>query len=366
MKRIERVSLYWVQIPFLEPFRISNGSVAVKDSIVVEVADAGGVTGFGEASPMSGSFYSPETPESTWEALAARLVSGLLGSEVGTTLPDDDPSEPFARAGLEGALWDLACRRAGEPLWRMLGSEARPIPSGVAIGIFDTIEELLERVACYVAQGYRRVKIKIQPGWDIEPVRAVRERFGDVPLMVDANAAYSIRDLPVFRELDGFGLMMYEQPLARGALEDLAELQRQVKTPVCVDESAESMETLREIIRLGAARIVNIKIQRVGGIAAAKAMHDAACAAGLGCWLGTMPELGIASAQGLHLATLPGFVYPTDVEASSRWYADDLAEPLLEIDRGGWIAIPPGQGSGFAVSRERLERYTIKKAEFKE
>ncbi len=357
---ITQVILHWVQIPFLEPFRISNGSVASKDSLIVE-AHAGGLTGFGEASPMSGSFYSPGTPESTWQALADRLIPSILGREMGTALPGD---EPFAKAGLDGALWDLACQRAGEPLWRLLNSQPRPIPSGVAIGIFDTIEELLHRVSRYLADGYQRVKIKIQPGWDIEPVRAVRQRFGGIHLMVDANAAYGIHDLPIFQELDRFRLMMFEQPFARNALEEMAELQRHVETPVCADESAESAAALEEIIRLGAARIINIKIQRVGGIAAARAMHDRARAAGLACWLGTMPELGIASVQGLHLATLPGFVYPTDVEASSRWYCDDIIDPLLQIDAQGFLHLPAGPGSGFTVNQDKLKRYTVKRREF--
>jgi len=347
---MDKVILHWVRIPFLEPFRISNGSVEVKDSIVVEARE-GSLAGFGEASPMAGSFYSPETPESTWDDLARAIPA------------KEAPREAFARAGLDGARWDLECRRAGEPLWRLLGAVPRPIPSGVAIGIFDTIEELVERVGRFLAEGYRRVKIKIQPGWDVEPVRAVRERFGNVPLMVDANAAYKLEDLAVFRELDRFGLIMYEQPLGREALEEMAELQRQVRTPVCADESAESIEALDRIVRLGSARIINIKIQRVGGIGTARQMHDRAREAGLDCWLGTMPELGIAAAQGLHLATLPGFTYPTDVEASARWYADDLVDPALAIDRDGWIHIPPGPGSGFEVNRGRLERYTVRRME---
>lgn len=362
--KIDKIVLHWVQIPFLEPFRISNGSVAVKDSILVE-ARSGACTGFGEASAMSGSFYSAETPESSWQRLAGRLAPLAAGRICSTALPDDDPSEPFARAGLEGALWDLACQRSGAPLWRMLGSQPRPVPSGAAIGIFDTIDELLERVARYLAAGYQRVKIKIQPGWDVEPVRAVRETFGDIRLMVDANAAYTIKDLAVFQELDRFDLMMYEQPLGRGALGDMAELQRLVRTPVCADESAESPAALDEIIRLGAARIINIKIQRVGGLATARAMHDKARRAGLGCWLGTMPELGVASAQGLHLATLPGFVYPTDVEASARWYSDDIVDPPLEIDSCGFFMTPAGAGSGFQVNRSKLERYTVKREEFR-
>ena len=355
---MDKIILHWVQIPFLEPFRISNGSVAVKDSIIVE-AHEDGYTGFGEASPMAGSFYSAETPESTWQALEQKLIPRAIESAEFSI-----DGEPFARAGLDGALWDLACQRSGRRLCDLLGAQPRPVPSGVAVGIFDTLDELLDRVERFQAHGYRRVKIKIQPGWDIEPVRAVRERFGPIELMVDANAAYTLREADVFRELDRFGLMMYEQPLGRDALDDLAELQRVVKTPICADESAESMAALDRMIQLGAARIINIKVQRVGGLEPAKAMHDRAQAAGLGCWLGAMPELGIASAQGLHLAFLPGFTYPTDVEASARWYADDLVDPPLEIDQQGYLHVPPGQGSGFTVNRAKLERYTVKRMEF--
>ena len=362
------VTLRKVAIPLHEPFRISNGSVSVKESVIVELR-RDGQSGFGEAAPMPGSFYSPETPESSWREIEEHLIPCLMPSGwrhpgwVADSLREAS-TDAFARAGVEGACWDLYCRETAKPLWEALGSQKRPIPSGVAIGLYDTIDELLERVGRYLAAGYRRVKIKIQPGWDIEPVRSIRERFGNIPLMTDANTAYTIADAPVFQELDRFDLMMFEQPLAGGALEEMAELQRRVRTPVCADESAESIEALEKIIALGSARIVNIKIQRVGGLAPALTMYQRALAAGMGIWLGTMPELGIASAQGLHLATLPGFNYPTDVESSDRWFVDDLLEPLLEIDLQGWLHLPNGPGSGYEVSRERLDRYTGQRAEF--
>jgi O-succinylbenzoate synthase len=274
--------------------------------------------------------------------------------------------DPFARAGIDGACWDLLCQESRQPLWAMLGAAPRPIPSGVAIGLCNTVDKLLEQVARFLGEGYRRVKIKIQPGWDVEPVSAIRERFGDVPLMVDANAAYSPGQIAVFEELDEFDLIMYEQPLAAEALEEMAELQRCVRTPVCADESAESLTALDRMLQLGSARILNIKIQRVGGIAPALAMHERARAAGMACWLGTMPELGVASAQGLHLATLPGFTYPTDVESSLRWYADDIVRPLIQTDRQGFIAIPDGPGSGFRPDMEKLDRYTTDRAEMED
>jgi O-succinylbenzoate synthase len=272
--------------------------------------------------------------------------------------------DPFAKAGIEGALWDAHAKSLGVPLCELLGARARPIPSGVAIGIYDQVEALLERVDQYTAQGYRRVKIKIEPGWDIEPVAAVRARFPNLPLMVDANAAYSIADAAVFRELDTQRLMMIEQPLAREAHAEAGELQRQLRTPLCADESAESIEALASLIKNDAARIINIKVQRVGGLSEARLMLAATRAAGLECWVGTMPELGVASAQGLHFATLEGFSYPTDIEASTRWYVDDVIAPGIEIDAQGYIHLPAGPGIGYDVDREKVKRYAVDTAIF--
>jgi o-succinylbenzoate synthase len=367
--RIESVALRRVRVPLLEPFRISNGAVAEKDAVLVEMKTTEGVEGWGEASPMSGSFYSADTPDGAWRALRETLVPAALGAgEVDARQfylkLREVPGEPFAKAGLEGALWDAHARTSGAPLCELLGGRARPVPSGVAIGIYDTTEELIERVARYVGEGYRRVKIKIQPGWDLGPVAAVRARFPRVPLTVDANAAYTLADAAVFRELDAHGLLMVEQPLAREAHAEAAELQRQLRTPLCADESAESLAALEEIIKMGSARIINIKVQRVGGLGEALLMLRRARAAGLGCWVGTMPELGVASAQGLHFAALEGFDYPTDIEASARWYEDDLVEPAIAIDGEGYIHIPEGAGTGYAVSREKVERYTVAAEEF--
>ncbi len=350
------ITLDWVQAPLREPFRISNGSVSVKDAIVVSFQQDG-VTGYGEASPMSGSFYSAETPESTWTALETMIPAVLKDPQA--DLDSLVPGEAFAKAGMVGALLDHQLRRTATPLWKWLGSTNRPVPSGVAIGLFDSIDELIERVELYRNQGYQRVKIRIQPGWDVEPVSRIRARFPTLPLMTDANAAYTIRDLDVFRELDRFGLMMFEQPLAREALEDSAALARAVRTPVCADESADSLEALERIIELKAASILNIKIQRVGGIHNAKRMHDRAQQAGLPCWVGTMPELGIASAEAIHFATLPNFQYPTDVEASERWYTGDIVSPTIEIDGNGFL-----HAGAFVPDPAKLDRYRIRHAAF--
>ena len=359
---IKSIVLHRVRVPFVEPFRISNGVVTEKESILIEVTNEDEVTGWGECAPMAGSFYSSDTPDSSWQALTQELIPRLF--ELRTLDPHranqqlrELPEDAFAKAGIDGALWDLFANARGISLCKALGIYERPVPSGVAIGIFDSVDELLDRVRLYVAQGYQRVKIKIQPGWDVEPVARIREQFPALQLMVDANAAYSIADIATLRELDRFGLMMIEQPLPAAAIDDAGELQSQLKTPLCADESADSITSVKKLIEKDAARVINIKVQRVGGLCEALLMLQTARAAGLRCWVGTMPELGIASAQGLHLAMHTAFSFPTDIEASTRWYADDVIEPLIEIDREGFIHVPPGPGIGFSVSRAKVDQY---------
>lgn len=358
---INRVVLHRVRVPFVEPFRISSGVVAIKDAILLELTTNDGIVGWGEASPMSGSFYSADTPDSSWAILKDEIIPTLLS--LGQIDPTrvyeflrEYPGDKFARAGIEGALWDAYAHTRQIALCDLFGIARRPVPSGVAIGIFDTIDELIDRVSRYVNEGYQRVKIKIQPGWDVEPVAAVRTHFPKLPLMVDANASYQLNDFP--RELDQFQLMMIEQPLAADAVAEAGELQSHLKTPLCADESADSMDALDQLISNRAARIVNIKVQRVGGLSEALSMLQAARAADLQCWVGTMPELGIASVQALHLAMHPDFSFPTDIEASARWYLDDVVEPAIRIDEGGFIDVPQGPGTGFNVTREKVERYT--------
>lgn len=359
---IKSIVLHRVRVPFVEPFRISNGVVAEKESILIEVTNTDDVTGWGESAPMAGSFYSADTPDSSWRALTQELIPCLF--ELRTIDPHranqqlrELPGDAFAKAGIDGALWDLYANARGVPLCTSMGISPRAVPSGVAIGIFDSVAELLERVRRYVDEGYQRVKIKIQPGWDVEPVARIREDFPALQLMVDANAAYSIADVATLRELDRFGLMMIEQPLAAAAIDEAGELQSQLKTPLCADESADSITSVNQLIEKDAARVINIKVQRVGGLSEALLMLQTARAAGLRCWVGTMPELGIASAQGLHLAMHTGFSFPTDIESSTRWYADDVIEPLIEIDREGFIHVPSRPGIGFSVSRAKVDQY---------
>ncbi len=365
--KIDRVTLNHVRVPLVEPFKISNGAVAEKDAILVGVHSEG-VVGYGESSPMSGSFYSDDTPESTWECLTKELLPRLLEQtpssiESVNALLDTVPGNAFAKAGLETAFWDLEAQMKDVPLWKLLGAERNGVESGLAVGIYPTIRELLLAIERYLVEGYKRVKIKIQPGWDLKPLTEVRGEFGAIQLMVDANCAYTQEDLPYLKSLDDFELVMIEQPLPKKDLEGHAMLQALIQTPVCLDESAEDLPTVRRAIALKSCKIINIKIQRVGGLYHARAIHDLCEKSGIPVWGGTMPELGIGGAQTLHLAMLKNFTYPTDVESSKRWFVEDVVEPLIEV-HDGIITLPSSAGNGHRVNHAAVKRYLVRQEIF--
>ena len=358
--KIERIVLTHVRIPLEEPFTISSGSVSEKDSIVVAV-QSDGITGYGEASPMSGPFYSDDTPESTWKHLVDVLVPTVIKEKPSTIgqlnlLLDRLGGTPFARAGIETAAWDLEARVSGNDISALLGGKRPEIESGLAVGIYPSIDILLKRIEVYLKEGYKRLKIKIQKGWDVEPLRAVRESFGDVPLMVDANCAYDREDIGHLKRLDEFGLMMMEQPLKKNDLEGHALLQKAIGTPVCLDESADDVRSVRRAIELGSCKIVNIKIQRVGGLQNARTIHDLCHDNGLPVWAGTMPELGIGGIHALFLSTLSGFSFPTDVESSARWFTDDIVSPRLKVNDGVFRI---ADYSSFDVDEEVIRKHKI-------
>jgi O-succinylbenzoate synthase len=245
----------------------------------------------------------------------------------------------------------------------MLGGVRTEVESGVAIGLYDDLSDLLRAIARHLAYGYRRVKLKIEPGRDIEIVRAARHAFGAIPLFVDANGAYSIRDIAISRALDEFELTMFEQPFPGPALEELAELAAAVRTPVCLDESLDSVPQLRRAIQLGSFHIANFKIQRVGGFYHALEMDRICREHAIPAWVGTMPELGIGQAQGAALASLKNFVYPTDVEASDRWFQDDIIDPFIRI-RNGIIELPQSPGLGYSIDRDKIRMYTLASRSF--
>lgn len=358
--RIMSADAWRISVPMLEPFRISSGEVSRKDAVLVRLLD-GANWGWGESSAMPGGFYSEETPESCERELIANVLPRVVGQSWPTMgafereLAELAPSR-FVRVALETAAWEMLARGAGVSLRQYLGLPEGPVTSGLAVGLYDTERELLTALDRYRYRDYARLKIKIKRGHDVALVRAVREHVGDFPLIVDANADYSLDDFDVFREMDCFGMMMFEQPFGRAAMEESAQLARAMKTPVCMDESIETAEDARTAADLGACSIVNIKLQRVGGYLEALRIAKVCVENGIALWMGTMPELGVGSAQALMLATHPGCRYPTDVEPSARWYTDDVVTPRLIVRDGRFDAVP-GSGLGYTVDLERAKPY---------
>ncbi len=372
---IDQIALTHVQIPLKEPFRISGGQVTVKDGILVQVlCGEHGPIGLGECSPMAAGFgYSSDTPEGCWEDLTRHIVPDALGQSFDSVedilnLASRWQGSRFAVAGVETALWDALGQSRKSSIAELLGVPdgvaARGVESGLAVGLYPNVVELLRTIESHLAEGYKRVKIKIAPGQDVDLVKSVREHFGPIDLMVDANAAYSIADLDVFKQLDEYELMMFEQPFGARDIDGLAQLQAQVETPVCIDESAETLETTIRAIEAGACKIVNIKLQRVGGFGPGLAIHNACAERGVACWIGCMPELGIGQAAGIHMAALPNCRYPTDVEPSARWFVDDYSSPLIDLSAPGILAIPRRPGLGYQVDFNKLSRYQVRREEF--
>ena len=365
---IDQITLTHVRIPLVEPFKISNGEIAEKDAIIVGVHSEG-LVGHGESSTMSGSFYSEETPESAWDCLVSELIPRILRSRPASVEEVNNLMSPvsanaFAKAGIETAFWDLAALKKGISLSEHLGGKRNQVESGLAVGIYPSIGELLLAIEKHLVEGYKRVKIKVQPGWDVKPLAEVRGAFGAIQLMVDANCAYTQADLHHLKTLDDFGLVMIEQPLPKDDLDGHAKLQAMSQTPVCLDESAKDIPTVQRAIELKSCKIINIKIQRVGGLLNAKRMHDVCAQAGIPVWGGTMPELGIGSAQTLHLATLDNFIFPTDVESSRRWFVDDIIDPLIEV-HDGVITLPGQNGNGYSLNARVIEQYKVREQRFR-
>ena len=361
--RIASVELTLVRLPLVRPFETSFGMVDSQEFILVAVAD-GDTVGWGECVADVDPFYSSETNTTAWHVMSRYLIPDVLGRPLAHArdvhgLWQRVRGHRMAKAAIEMAAWDLEARLIGRPLCEVLGARARPIPAGVSIGIQPTLAALVDRVERELADGYQRIKIKIKPGWDLEPVRALRERFGDIPLMVDANAAYSSADGPHLAKLDAFGLMMIEQPLDYDDLVEHARLQASMATPICLDESITGPKAAADALALGACRVINIKPGRVGGFGPSMAIHDLSRDRGVPVWHGGMLESGIGRSANLHLSTLPGFVLPGDVAASRRYFVPDLIEPPIDVSPDGTVAVPPGPGIGVVPVAERMRAATI-------
>ena len=364
--RIDRIELRLLRLPLVRFFETSFGRIHDRPFVIVTVEDSGSI-GLGECVADANPYYSSETTRTAWHIIQEFIAPVVLARKF------EHPREIFAalrgirghnmaKAAVEMAAWDLYARQKGEPLSRALGGSPAVISSGIAsgvsIGIQDSLEQLEERVAAELADGYRRIKIKIKPGWDIEAVEMIRRRFGHVPLMVDANAAYTLNDAAHLAQLDRFNLMMIEQPLDYDDVRDHARLQERLKTPICLDESLHTVRLAEEAIELKACRIINIKPGRVGGHAESVRLHDLAARHAIPVWHGGMLESGIGRAHNIHLSTLPNFTLPGDVAASRRYFAPDLIDPEIIVRADGTIAVPDGPGIGVTVVPERIQAAT--------
>jgi len=363
--KVERITLRQICMPLIDFFETSFGRTTERHIILVE-AQGEGVSGWGEVTAGENPFYNEEWTASAWMILRDYAAPRVVGRELESAadvypLTAHIRGHNMARGGLETAVWDLAARLDGVPLWKKIGGGARrEIPCGVSIGIQDTVERLLEKIKRELAAGYQRIKIKIKPGWDVDVVRRVRERFPRIKLMADANSAYTLADADRLRQLDDYYLMMIEQPLSHDDIVDHAELQRKLQTPICLDECIRTAHHAEQAIRLGACGIINIKLGRVAGFIEAKRVHDVAQAAGIPVWCGGMLEAGVGRAHNVALATLPNFVLPGDVSASQRYWKRDIIQPAVEITPRGTIAIRDEPGFGYALDHDYIRAITVR------
>lgn len=358
MPTVAAVEAFRVSLPLVHTFQTSSHRKSHLEHILVRAEDADGAVGWGEIASPSDPYYCPETVDTCWMMLQRYLAPALAGVEWA------HPSEAgrawarvrghhFAKAGLDIACWDLWARASGRPLAGALGGTRATAAAGVSLGIEPTMDELLAQVGRHVADGYGRVKLKIAPGWDVAPVRAVREAYPELLLQVDANGVYP--ETPEVRamlaELDGYGLLLVEQPFPPGALAAHARLAASIATPVCLDESIDDLDQLDSAIALGAGSVLNIKVSRMGGLTAAREAHERAVAAGWRVWCGGMHEFGVGRAANVALSSLPGFTLPSDVSGSDKYYARDVVTPPIRaVD--GEVTVPSGPGLGHEVDEE--------------
>lgn len=363
---IQSIELREIRLPLVHFFETSFGRTTERRIVLARVTDADGAEGWGECTAGEGPFYSNEWTDTAWSTLHEFLAPMVVGQSFDNAAHVYGAMKPvrghrMAKATIENACWDLEAKKLGVPLWRHLGGTHREIACGVSIGIQNTPEILLEKIRKEVDAGYQRIKIKIKPGWDLAIVARVRKEFPEIRLMGDANSAYTIADVELFRELDRYNLMMLEQPLAHDDIFDHAKLQREIQTPVCLDESIRSPESAVNAIALGSCKIINVKLGRVGGHSEAKRLEQVARERAIPVWCGGMLESGIGRAHNIAMSTLAGFTLPGDVSASARYWEEDVIEPAVTVSPRGTITPPEAPGIGYNVNVRRLDALTVRK-----
>jgi o-succinylbenzoate synthase len=360
--KLRKLTLREIHLQLLSPFVTSFGKSDLRRIVLVE-AEIDGVTGWGESTAGENPFYSYETTETAWLILRDYLWPMLRDREVTSATEVWDllagvRGHNMAKAAIETAFWDAEAKQKNIPLAQLLGGTRAEIPCGVSIGIQPSTKDLIRTVDKELAAGYQRIKIKIRPGLEVEPVRALRERFPRIRLMVDANSAYQLEDAPLLKKLDEFYLIMIEQPLGCDDIYSHAKLQRQLDTPICLDECIHELEHARAAIETGACRIINIKLGRVGGHGPARRIHDLCQENSIPVWCGGMLESGIGRAHNIAMSSLANFSLPGDVSASRRYWAEDIIEPEVEVSPEGTIRVPTAPGIGYTPRVDRIESLT--------
>jgi len=363
--RIREMTLREIQMRLVAPFETSVERTDVRRIVLVQ-ADVDGVIGWGECVAGESPSYSPETTDTAWLMLREYLWPMMKGKDFSTAGEVWDMlarvrGHNMAKAALEAAVWDAEAKQKGVGLSRLIGGVREEIACGVSVGIKESLDDLVAAVQKELAAGYQRIKIKIKPGKDLEPVRRLRQDFPRIKLMVDANSAYTLNDWPLLKQLEGFYLMMIEQPLGWDDLYSHVELQKKLDTPICLDECIHTEEHARAAIELGACKIINIKLGRVGGYTVARRIHDLCQRHGLPVWCGGMLESGIGRAHNIALSTLPNFSLPGDVAASKRYWEEDIILPEVAVSSQGTIRVPIGPGIGFEPRLDRIDKLTVRK-----
>ncbi|WOV89052.1 o-succinylbenzoate synthase [Sporosarcina oncorhynchi] len=365
---IEQFTVRRLKMRMKEPFSTSFGTMQDKQFLLIEVKDELGNCGWGESVAFEAPWYTEETVETNWHMIRDFLIPLLIGKELSHP---DQVGENFssirgnnmAKAAVEGAVWDLYAKRNNLSLAESLGGGRAYIDVGISIGLQQNLSDLIEKVRMFLDEGYKRIKVKIKPGADVELLRRLRAVYPDVPLMADANSAYTLDDIDLLKQLDDFGLLMIEQPLGYDDIVDHSILQKELKTPICLDESIHSLADARKAIALGSTKIINIKIGRVGGLSEAKKIHDYCMDNGIPVWCGGMLEAGIGRAHNIALTSLPNFILPGDTAGSSRYWEKDIITPEVTV-QDGKIKVPVSKGIGFTPNLATIEEFTVGKWHF--
>lgn len=367
MINISSIYLYVIKMPLKSPFLTHLGAVTEREGIIVEITDIDGVSGYGEGVAFSSPWYTEETVETSLHMLTSFLIPLLEKNPVNhpqelSQLFASVRRNHMAKAALETAVWDLYAKKQNQSLSKSIGGTSSRIASGVVVAT-DSTENALAQIEAYLKDGYQRFKIKINPQLDLKFLREIRRQYPEIQLMADANSAYSLKDVERLKALDEFNLLMIEQPLAHDDIIEHAILQKEIQTPICLDESIVTFEDARKAIELGSCKVINIKIGRVGGLHEAMRIHDYCYERNIPVWCGGMIEFGVSRAHNIALASLPGFTIPGDISASSRFWEQDIILPEVTV-KDGWVEVSEGSGIGFQINEKRLQETLLEKKKF--